>query len=484
MDIWLAPNSTSRALPVLSLFNEKTIVIDKYKNFTVDISKINEHYYSDKAPLSTFLVYPFYYIYKKLGLPEIQKSTLEKYPIYIWEDAGMKDGRAFLLPELSTVFILGGMITSSIPFLLILLISFLCIRKKSGFSLVLLVMLTFYSSFMFVYSGVLSGHLLAGLFLFLSYLLLKSKRNYLVAGLSIGLALATEYPIAILIPIWILQIWFNEKNIKKPLLFISGILPGALFVVYYNYLITGAFFTTQYSYVTNQEYQHVSNLGFGMPSLESLWGLLFTQFRGLFFYIPLLAFFLFYLIKSNRQHINNFFKYKKESYINHWLGNYLLSSFIFYLLLISAHKMWTGGWSYGPRHLIPMAFLLVYEGIVFLSKNKFSKYTFLVLSAIGIIASWMAKSTKLYMIPDYPIYPKPFFDIILPNFSAEKFNSNNIFTLFFDASPQIANWLWLFIFILSLWILHQWQNSLYPIKIIQPKKPIVQAKKQKTKKVK
>ena len=151
MDIWLAPNSTSRALPVLSLFNEKTIVIDKYKNFTGDISKINEHYYSDKAPLSTFLVYPFYYIYKKLGLPEIQKSTLEKYPIYIWEDAGMKDGRAFLLPELSTVFILGGMITSSIPFLLILLISFLCIKKKSGFSPVLLVMINFYSSFMFLY---------------------------------------------------------------------------------------------------------------------------------------------------------------------------------------------------------------------------------------------------------------------------------------------------------------------------------------------
>ncbi len=477
IDIWLTPNSTSRALPVLTLYENKSIMIDQYNNFTGDKSKINNHYYSDKAPLSTFIVYPFYSVFRQIGLPEIKKFTLEKFPIYIWEDAGMVDGRSFLLPQLSSIFILGGLLTGTIPFLLILLISFLCIRKTSGFSPVLLVMLTFFSSFMFIYSGVYTGHILAGLLLFITYLLLKSKTKFFISGISLGLALTTEYTVAIVIPFWLIQILLNEKKFIPLLKFISGLIPGIIIILFYNYSITGSLITTQYSYVANQEYQHVSHLGFGYPSIEALWGLLFTQFRGLIFYIPVLIFMIFYFIKANNKHITTFFKYKKTPYLQQWSKNYLLSSFIFYVLLISSHKIWTGGWSFGPRHLIPITFPLIYEGILLLSKNTFSKYIFVFMGSIGVIITWMAKSTKLYMLPDYPIYPKPFFNIILRDFNLDKFNSNNILTLFADAPPQLANWLWLIIFSLSIIILHFWFRSLYPEKIISSQKLKTQPKK-------
>ena len=87
LDVWLTPNATSRALPVVTLYENKSIVIDKYKDYSLDRSEVKGHYYSDKAPLGTFLVYPFYYIYKSVGLPELKDSALKKYPIYsslIW----------------------------------------------------------------------------------------------------------------------------------------------------------------------------------------------------------------------------------------------------------------------------------------------------------------------------------------------------------------------------------------------------------------
>jgi hypothetical protein len=77
LDVWLTPNATSRVLPILSLYENKTLQIDKYKDYTIDKSEVKGHYYSDKAPLGTFLVYPFYYAYKSLGLPEIKDSTLK-----------------------------------------------------------------------------------------------------------------------------------------------------------------------------------------------------------------------------------------------------------------------------------------------------------------------------------------------------------------------------------------------------------------------
>jgi len=67
LDAWLTPNSTSRGLPVLTLYEEGTLRIDTYSKFTVDKALVNGHYYSDKAPLSTFLVYPFYRVFRSLS---------------------------------------------------------------------------------------------------------------------------------------------------------------------------------------------------------------------------------------------------------------------------------------------------------------------------------------------------------------------------------------------------------------------------------
>src|SRR5437762_10210928 len=65
-----SPNPTSRALPVLTVYEEGTYAIDTYEKFTMDKSFVNGHYYSDKAPLTTWIVLPFYGALKLLHVPE------------------------------------------------------------------------------------------------------------------------------------------------------------------------------------------------------------------------------------------------------------------------------------------------------------------------------------------------------------------------------------------------------------------------------
>src|SRR5262245_55150881 len=70
LDAIPSPNPTSRALPILTLHEEGRYAIDTYEKETMDKSFINGHYYSDKAPLTTWITLPVYSVMKFFNLPE------------------------------------------------------------------------------------------------------------------------------------------------------------------------------------------------------------------------------------------------------------------------------------------------------------------------------------------------------------------------------------------------------------------------------
>jgi len=53
VDARFTANPLSRALPIVSLFEEGTLRIDRHQSLTPDKAKIGDHYYSDKPPLAT-----------------------------------------------------------------------------------------------------------------------------------------------------------------------------------------------------------------------------------------------------------------------------------------------------------------------------------------------------------------------------------------------------------------------------------------------
>lgn len=488
LDVWITPNATSRALPVLTLYENKTIQIDKYKDYSLDRSEVKGHYYSDKAPLGTFLVYPFYYVYKSIGLPELKDSSLTKYPIYIYAykfsggDISFPDGRLFFpLPKISTVFILADILCGSLPFTIALFLALLAASKaysennkvadggstSSLFSPVIIVMFSFYASFLFAYAGTFTGHILSGLFALSGYIFIK-KKNYLFAGLMIGLAVAAEFTVGILIPLWAILIYLNERKITKPVFFMAGIIPGLLFILLYNLHVTGNMLLTPYSYLANSYAGH-KDIGFTHPRGDALWGMIFSVYRGMLFYAPVLAVLLWYVIKQNIKLLKGFLSGKAKELFIVGIKNYLLVTIIIYTLLISSYFMWDGGWAFGPRQIIPLIFICLYEGASFLASKKISAYFFYIISGIGLLFVWMDKSTKIYEIPnDSSQFSNPVFDIIIPDFLKHKFNTNLLPVFMFDSNPVIAIYVWPVLFMAGLFILTRGYSKVHPI----PKKKI------------
>jgi hypothetical protein len=454
IDLWNTPNPVSRGLPVLTFSQDKTLQIDRYAGEVEDKSEVGGHFYSDKAPLPTLVVVPFYEVLKAAGLDKIGEKASERFPIYIWRTHGVADGRELSFNEIVPVLWLGDFLCGSLPFAAIVLLSFMSIRdRRPPLSPVVMVMAAFYGSFLFVFSGTYFNHIFAGLLLLLSYIFLKD-RKFALSGLFAGLSFLSEYTIGLVFPLWALLILVNEKRITKALSFVAGTLPSLVFITIYNYIIVGTPFVmlNAFHYAYGRELSH--NYGFRSPSLKSLWGLSFSGSMGLFVFAPVLVMAVFYLLKLCM----------KKDYITRLPANYLAAFGLFFFFIIASFFTWWGGWSYGPRYLIVLAVLLMYEGIKLISRFSFSRVSYLALTAYGAVSAWIAKSTLVFMIPDRFLhsaeYSNTFVDVLLPEFLARRFNPDSLPTLIFGAPPFLSVILWPVLLVISIMSLSYWHSKL------------------------
>ena len=444
IDIWPTPNCVSRALPVLAFSENRTLKIDKYAYLTIDKSRVGEHFYSDKAPLPTLLAIPIYEFIKLFGLDKVSNDAGRKYPVYIAFYVGIADWRDYIITEIIPILIIGGLFFGSLPFALIVAISFAALHRiKPSISPVLMTMLAWYGSFVFVFSGTFFNHVFAGFLLLLSFVLLK-KNNYFLSGLSLGLGFLSEYTVIIAAPLWFLCVWMKEKKIFPPLIFAAGILPSIFFIATYNWFITGSPWTMLNSYHAAEGLRELHhNYGFSLPSLNAIWGLSFSGWNGLFNFAPVLyciAFCIIMMLIKNKKLLLP-------------LETKCLALFgMVFFLVISSFFTWWGGWSYGPRYLIVLAVLLLYEGMLIISRDKINKTVFAATALFGIAGAWIAKATLVYMVPfpEYEGFFNPFLHVLLPDLFAGRFNANNALTTFFDVSPQAGVYSWLLLYIISL----------------------------------
>ncbi len=424
LDIWKNANTTSRALPIVSYFEDGTFRFDSYHELTCDKSFIDGHYYTDKAPLPTYVVLPFFGVLVKTGIitPDENGSLFGDH-----------------------IYMLGGFLTGSLPFVLILLISFLAIKNlNTTISPVLLSLLPFYASFIFVFTGTYFPHILSGILMLGSYIYLKTNK-YLIAGIFAGLSFLCEYNLAVIFFLWAIQLIARKKALKPAVIYSLGILPSLLFILYYNYIFTGSPFIMLYKFHNFD--QLYSNYGFSLPGFESIWGLSFSWYKGLFFYVPFLILVVFMAFKP-------FFK-KGYKYI---LTNYLIVPSIVYYFFIASYFGWWGGWTYGPRFLLALAILLIYEGVLYLADKKFSKVIFWILIGFGLICSILAKVTFVYSIPTN--IANPVVELIIPGFLNGELNPNNLLSIFFGTKPLVAFIVFMVIFSGSILVLNFWHKSI------------------------
>lgn len=417
LDTSYTPNPMSRALPVLTLFEEGTLVIDKYAKWSNDKSLIIGHYYSDKAPLPTFLTVPFYGLLKLTGLHEAGPGKFKAYPVSV----------------------IGDIVCGVVPFVAMMVLTFLAVRNIPNLpvSAPLLATLPYYASFLVIYSGTFFNHIISSALLLGCYVLLRSKKRYSLAGTLLGAAVLCEYPVALAVPIFGAQVWINAGR-RAFFEFVAGGIPWALAGVAYNWAITGSPFTTVNAFHADPSFAGMKqNYGFRLPYPEAFWGLTLSPFRGLFFYAPVLL-----LVAYSWLRRKEYKDYRKL--MHHYLGPFSVLFFIAF----TAHFTWWGGWCYGPRYLAPIATLLLYEGTVYLSRKGFSRRAFWALTTFGFVLAFIARTTELYMVPEK--FKNPVIELLIPSVVAGKFNQGNLLTMIFGIPAWFAAGLWLAFFLLGM----------------------------------
>jgi hypothetical protein len=391
--------------------------IDTYANNTADGIHHGEHFYSGKAPGSSILSIPAWYIFSKIApqftTTENQSLTFTCF-FTIW----------FSLGFLSA---LSGTALYEI------------LRRLTSHYLALGVTLTYgLSTIVFPFSTLYFGHQFVGALFILSFGILffakekiaKKTRNtegtelreergvlsfndlcYLfLSGFCLSFTLVTEYPSALVIPFFCLYALSVLKISKGLFAVILGCLLSAAILITYNIIsFNDPFFIPYSTFATdpNSVFQRhkVGLFGITLPSIESTILITFSYVRGIFICNPVLLFFFPSL----------FLFFKKGAH----LPERLLCLFVcigYFLVNAGYGAELTyagGGTSIGARHLIPAIPFALILIACFLKRYPLTQPLFLLLSTVS--ACIMIASTSVE--PRFPYdYDNPLIDFVLPNY--------------------------------------------------------------------
>jgi hypothetical protein len=353
---WADPNQNSRLDMVFAVVDDRSFQIDRYVANTVDYARVGDHYYSDKAPGIAFLGVPLYAAVRPvLDLPIVQaletrlssnaafQSTLRP------EGSGVLESKVrFAIMQVLLAFVL-----AAVPSALLGVGMYRWLAHVTPDARLRLAAVGGYAllSPAYAYSNALYGHQLAAAMLFGAFLLAYAGKDGMRAGrlVAIGVLLTasvlTEYPSAIVagalaVYTWVMLIRKGQGRAVGWLLL--GGAPLAAGWLTYNTVVFGAPWNLGYSYSTLWTAEHqIGFMSLTVPSVESIWGITFSAFRGLFVLSPLLLLSLAGFVAWWRSG-----RLRAEW----WLA---ASAGMGMAWFTASSAMWWGGFAVGPRYLLP-----------------------------------------------------------------------------------------------------------------------------------
>jgi hypothetical protein len=420
----VSSNPASRALTVLGLTELGTLSADPWAKLTIDRAIVDGHTYSDKAPLSSFVVLPFYWVWHVVrGRP---------YAPHV---------------DLKILVLLGDVFAAAIPFgAFVLLLQrraarALSARATGGREAVLFALMAAFGTPLFSYGAIFFGHALGGALFVFAYDAAVRERARL-AGFLAGLAVLAELPLALgcgLVGVYLLCRPRGAREADAPaarasgpkllLQYVLGGLPCALALGLYNAAITGSPFDPPYHHLIEAfatDHPYVLDL----HTFAVAGRLLFGQYRGLFFYAPellLLAPLAFVKLETPaRQAL---------------FAAVVLVQFGF----IASFWMWDGGWCIGPRHLTGVIMIVLYEGVPALARTPRAQRPFLALAGLGIGINLIAVATNPFAPSE-----KPFSELYWPAFARGVMTPDNVFRM---VGLELGRWgayAWCALFVLAI----------------------------------
>ena len=401
--VWLASgwfwqsrdwNVASRLMLVYALGDRGSLSIDGLQRQTGDLAFKDGHYYCDKAPGFSFLAVPSYILGKSL-------FGFQAHPLN-------QDGFAYWPADAWVTWCTSGMASGLIAAAIFLILARSGVNQSWAMCCGVL---SVWASPMAVYATLAYGHQVAsGLFLAATLMIFFKFENNkplwpLLAGLSCGLGVLTELaqaPLAIVIG---LVGAFSGPGLqacaKRALLLFLGALPTALLLMAYNFIAFGSAFDMGYFHHATQQFAKVHSadnpLGLGSPDFSRLLPLLWGQYRGLLFYAPWAVCAPIGWLAMLRQR-------------QFRLLAITLSGFMVPLWVNLSYPEWTGGWSTGPRLLVPaLPWLGLASG--FALRYKPIRTIALPLYLMGLIIADLFLSVGGRVSQDYA---KPIQDVLQP----------------------------------------------------------------------
>ncbi|MBY0495218.1 MAG: hypothetical protein K2Y23_13485 [Cyanobacteria bacterium] len=315
-------NQGARVAQLHAIVLKHTITIDAYHQITGDKAFINGHYYSEKAPAMVAMALPSFaltvWLQKLLGVDPDQLPG--------WRVSGWIATAA----SIGLLTALGG-----VAFFELLRVRFDPLTALTGTFGLFLGSLTWpYATSLFAHAGTI-GLLCIALWAALGK---STPRHDCIAGLSAGLAVASEYPGVI--PCAMIGMYLGFTGWPRLWRFALGTIPAALLILINNYLTTGAAFSLTYGANANFPEMSTGNaMGFRTPDWSVLLGQIVGEYRGLFFWCPALLMSVVGLVEV----------FKKDRTV----AVMLATTIGLMLIQVAAFYSAFGGNSIGPRYLAP-----------------------------------------------------------------------------------------------------------------------------------
>jgi hypothetical protein len=174
-----------------------------------------------------------------------------------------------------------------------------------------------------------------------------ARARALAAGVLAGGAVVTEYPTFILAATVGLAVVLDPGRRRHLVAFASGAVAAAVVLLAYNRAAWGAAFTTGYAFkaAADQAAIHAQGVfGVTLPTVEGLWGVLFSARRGILFYCPLLV-----TVAAGWRHLWR--DERRDTALS-------IGATVAYVAFASGFVDWQGGWSAACRHLVPLLAML------------------------------------------------------------------------------------------------------------------------------
>jgi hypothetical protein len=331
-------NTASRLMLTYALVDRGSVAITGLEQQTGDKAYFHGQYYSDKFPGFPLLAaLPYAYAKWICGIPDhpLDISALAYWPADYWITLGTS-----------------GALTAWTGSLLVLLGRDLGCRAPAA----ALVGLAYgLSTPAYVYATLAYGHQAAAFALLGSFfLLLRQDRRreglgIFLAGFLAAYAAVIELqvsPVSALLGVYLVaQCVMRKRAPDRVGIFAVGALVPGLLLLGYNQLAFGSPWEVAYSHHVVEDFARVHTgqnpLGLRAPDWSKLGPLLWGRYRGLLFYAPILILALpgWAVLWIRRQRL---------------IAVVSMLAVAAVLLVNVSYPEWTGGWSTGPRLLVPL----------------------------------------------------------------------------------------------------------------------------------